>query len=61
MSSDPKSQMRRRSMQGIVLLALGIVAAIAFVPTGAVWLVAVAAVFLVVGVWMLYQVGKSLS
>jgi len=44
-----------------VLFALGIMAAIAFVATGSVWLVGAAVVFLLPGVVMLYQVGKSLS
>ena len=61
MNSDRKSQMRRRSMQGTVLFALGIIAAIASVATGSVWLVGAAVIFLVAGVVMLYQVGKSLS
>ena len=61
MNSDRKSQMRRRSMHGTVLFALGIMAAIAFVATGSVWLVGAAVVFLVPGVVMLYQVGQSLS
>ena len=61
MNSDRKSQMRRKSMHAAVLFALGIVAAIAFVATGSVWLVGAAVVFLVPGVVMLYQVGKSLS
>jgi general stress protein CsbA len=61
MNSDQKSQMRRRSMLGTVLFALGIMAAITFVVTDSVWLVGAAVVFLVPGVVMLYQVGKSLS
>ena len=53
--------MRGRSMQGIVLLALGIILAIAFVAAGSVWVAGGAVVFLVAGLVMLYQVGKSLS
>ena len=61
MNSDRKNQMRHRSMRGTVLFALGIMAAIALVATGSVWLVGAAVVFLVPGVVMLYHVGKSLS
>ena len=60
MDSDRKSQMRRRSMQGTVLFAFGIIAAIAAVATGSVWLVGAAVVLLVPGMAMLYQVGRSL-
>ena len=60
-NNDRKSPMRRRSMLGTVLFALGIMAAIASVAAGSVWLVVAALVFLVPGVVMLYQVGKSLS
>ena len=52
--------MRRRSMQGTVLFALGIIAAIAAAATGSVWLVGAAVVLLVPGMVMLYQVGRSL-
>ena len=61
MNSVRESQMRRRSMLGTVLFALGIIATIAFVATGSVWLVGGAVVLLVPGVVMLYQVGRSLS
>ena len=61
MGSDGRSQMRRKSMCGTVLFVLGIVALIAAVVTGSVWLGAVAVVILVPGAVMLYQVGKSLS
>ena len=47
-------------MQGTLLLALGFILAIAFAVSGSVWLIGVAGVLLVVGVVMLYQVGKSL-
>jgi hypothetical protein len=47
MNSDQKAQMRRRSMQGTALFALAIIAAIAFVATGSVWLVGVAVVLLI--------------
>ncbi len=61
MNSDQKSQMRRKSMCGTALFALGIMAAIAYLVTGSVWLVAAAVAFLLLGVVLLYQVGKSLS
>ena len=60
MNSDHKSQIRRKSMYGTALFALGIVAAIASVATGSVWLAGAAAAFLVLGLVLLYQVGKSL-
>ena len=52
--------MRRRSMQGTGLFALGISGAIVSAVTGSVWVIVAAVVFLVAGVLMLYQVGKSL-
>ncbi len=55
------SKMRRNSMYGTLLLAFGIIAAIAFAVTGSVWLIFAAVIFLVPGVVLLYQVGKSLS
>ena len=61
MDSNQKAQIRRRSMQGTVLFALGIIAAIASVATGSLWLVGAAVVLLVPGVVMLRRVGKSLS
>ena len=61
MNSDRKSEIRRRSMHGTLLFALGILAVIASVATGSVWLVGAAVVFLAPGVVMLYRVGKSLS
>ena len=53
--------MRRKSMQGTGLFALGVIAAIAYVATGSVWLAGAAVVFIVPGVVMLSRVGKSLS
>ena len=47
-------------MFGTVLFALGVMAVIASVITGSVWLGAAAVVILVPGAVMLYQVGKSL-
>jgi hypothetical protein len=61
MNRDQAGQIRRKSMQGIALLALGIMAAIVFAVTGSLWLIGAAVAFLVPGVVMLYQVGKSLS
>ena len=60
-NSDRKSHTRRKSMQGTVLFALGIIATIAAVATGSVWLVGAAVVLLLPGPVLLYQVGKSLS
>ena len=60
MDRDRKNQIRRRSMIGTVLFALGIVALIASVVTGSVWLGGAAVVILVPGALMLYEVGKSL-
>jgi hypothetical protein len=57
---DQKRQMCRRSMLGTVLFALGIIGAIAFAVTVSVWVGGTAVVFLVAGMVMLYQVGKSL-
>ena len=57
---DHRVQLRRRSMQGTVLFAFGIIGAIASAATGSVWVIVVAVVFLVAGALMLYQVGKSL-
>jgi general stress protein CsbA len=57
---DQKRQVRRNSMCGTVLFALGIIGAIASAVTGSVWVIVVAVVFLVAGALMLYQVGKSL-
>jgi general stress protein CsbA len=57
---DRKRKIRRKSMLGTVLFALGIIGAIAFAVTGSVWVVGAAVVFLVAGVLLLYQVGKSL-
>ena len=47
-------------MLGTGLFALGIVAAILSVITNSVWMVVTAVALLVPGVFMLYQVGKSL-
>jgi hypothetical protein len=60
MNSNQRAQTRRKSMQGVVLFTLGIVGAIAFLLTGSPWLIGVAVVLLVLGVAVLYQVGKSL-
>ena len=61
MNSDQKSRMRLRSMYGTVLFALGIMAAIAYVVTGSAWLIGAAGALLLLGLVLLYQVGKSLS
>jgi len=56
----PSNQLRRKSMQGTLLFTLGILGAIAFAVTGSIWVAAAAAVLLLTGVLLLYQVGKSL-
>jgi general stress protein CsbA len=61
MNSEGSSHIRRKSMYGTALFALGIAAAIAAVVTGSVWLVGAAVAFLVLGLVLLQQVGKSLS
>jgi hypothetical protein len=61
MNSEQSGHIRRKSMYGTALFALGITAAIASVVTGSVWLVGAAVAFLVLGLLLLYQVGKSLS
>ena len=61
MNSDQKSRMRLKSLCGTALFALGAMAAIASVVTGSVWLVGAAVAFLLLGLVLLYQVGKSLS
>ena len=53
--------MRLKSMYGTALLALGIMAAIAYVATGSVWLIGAAGALLMLGLVLLYQVGKYLS
>ena len=52
--------MRRKSMQGTLLFALGIIGAIVSAVTGSIWLAVAAVVLLAAGVLLLYQVGKSL-
>ncbi len=59
-SDTERQNIRRRSMQGTLLFAVGILAAIAFAVTGAIWLLAVAAVLLLPAIVMLYRVGRSL-
>lgn len=44
-----------------MLFGLGLVAGIAFLVTGLIWLAGLAAVLLVPGILLLYQAGKSLS
>lgn len=61
MNSVQKRQTRRKSMLGTVIFALGIVAVIASVAAGSVWLAGAAVIVSAAGVVLLYQVGKSLS
>ena len=60
LDSNQKRQVRRKSMCGTVLFALGIIGAIASAVTGSIWVLVASVVFLVAGVLMLDQVGKSL-
>jgi hypothetical protein len=60
MNNDQKRELRRKSMQGTALLALGIVAVIAALATGILWLGGLALVFLAAGLVVLQRVGKSL-
>jgi hypothetical protein len=60
MNNDQKRELRRKSMQGTALLALGIVAAIAALVTGSIWLGGLAVGLLASAVVVLHQVGKSL-
>jgi hypothetical protein len=61
MNSEQSSQIRRKSMYGTALFALGITALIGSAVTGWVWLVGAAVAFLVLGLVLLQNVGKSLS
>jgi membrane-bound ClpP family serine protease len=55
-----KNQVRRTSMLGVALFGLGVLAMLAALVTGVLWLGVAAVVLLVPGVVMLYRVGKSL-
>jgi apolipoprotein N-acyltransferase len=59
-STTESQRIRRKSMQGTALFVLGILAALAFAVTGAIWLLVVAVVLLLPAIVMLYQVGRSL-
>ena len=61
MPHDRKKEMRRKSMLGTVLFALGIIAAVISVIADSAWIAGAAAACLIPGAVMLYQVGKSLS
>ena len=54
------NQIRRKSMQGTLLLAFGIIGTIVFAVTGSIWAIGVSVALLVTAVLLLYQVGKSL-
>jgi hypothetical protein len=60
MDREQKRQIRRKSMFGTALFALGITGAIAFAVTGSVWVIGAAGVLLVAGVVMLCEVSASL-
>ena len=49
------------SMQGTVLLALGIIGAIVSLVVGSVWMAAAAVVLLAAAIVMLHRVGRPLS
>ena len=48
-------------MQGTLLFALGIIAAVLSLIVGSAWIAGAATAFLIPAVIILYQVGKSLS
>jgi hypothetical protein len=60
MSANRNPQVKRKSMVGTALLAFGIIAGVAFLGTGSLWLVAVAALLCMTAIVLLYQVGRSL-
>ena len=61
MNSDQKRRIRRMSMQGTVLFALGIIGAVVSVVMGSVWIACGAVILLAAAIVMLYRVGRSLS
>ena len=60
MSANRSAQVRPKSMLGTALFAFGIIAGVAFLVTGSLWLVGAAALCCVLAVVLLYQVGRSL-
>jgi hypothetical protein len=58
--ANRSSQVKWKSMLGTVLLAFGIIAAVAFLVVGSLWLIGVAVLCCVIAVVLLYQVGRSL-
>ena len=60
MKSDSGKRLRRKSMLGTALLALGAIAVVAYLVMGGIWLGCAALVLFVVAVVTLYQVGRSL-
>ena len=60
MSAVRSAQVRRKSMVGTALLALGIIAVVAFLVTGSLWILVAAAAACVLAVVLLYQVGRLL-
>jgi hypothetical protein len=60
MNGDRKGKARGKSMLGTTLFALGIIGAVVFLVMGYAWVGVVAVVVLLLGVILLYQVGKSL-
>ena len=60
MDTDQRRKIRRVSMLGTAVFALGILVAIVALVNSSAWLVGAAVIFLVPGVLMLHRVGKSL-
>jgi len=61
MNRDRRKETRRKSMQGTLLFALGIIAAVLSLIVGSAWIAGAATALLIPAVIILYQVGKSLS
>ena len=59
MSTKLDGQMRRKSMLGTALLVIGIIGGVAGL-VASVWLIAAGALFCLLAVVLLYQVGRSL-
>ncbi len=60
MAVTNKKANQRKSMLGTGLFVIGFVAAVVSVVTGSSWMAGIAVPFLIVGVAMLCQVGRSL-
>jgi hypothetical protein len=60
MNGDRKAKARGKSMLGTALFALGTIGAVVFPVMGYAWVGGVAVAVFLLGVILLYQVGKSL-